>query len=212
MIIPEYLKPLLPYAFGFILIASACGLYRYQTNKRLEAEIVSQQKEKVIFALQEIATKKTEEAKASDLKAVALAKTTEEAKQKALLEHDKSEALKRKLAALQTGKPLPLPGGDSNLDDLTLRDEIIAQQENEIQSKDRVIASQDEEIQTLTSSRDSWKQIADLNRKSLKLSEERVRAEQIAKSAIQRKGWLQEGRGALWGGALVFLGHAAGVF
>jgi DNA repair exonuclease SbcCD ATPase subunit len=212
MKIPELVKPFLPWVSGAVVVVSVYSFYYWHTKRDAQMEIVSQQKEEEIHALQEIAQKEKDKAEASDLKAAALAKTTEEAKQIALLEHDKSEALKRKLAALQAGKPLPLPGGDPNLDDSSLKDEIIAQQDTEIQSLNGVIQNQDKEIKGLMLSRDSWKQVAELNDKSLKLSEERVRAEEIAKSAIQRQGWLREGRGAAWGGALVFVAHALGAF
>lgn len=212
MKIPELLKPFLPYAAGLAVIVSVYSYYHYQSNKRLESEIVSQQKEEQIHALQEIAQTEKTKAEAADLKATALAKTTEEAKQIALLEHDKSEALKRKLAALQAGKPLPLPGGNTGLDDSALKNQIIEQQDTEIQSLHGVIDNQDKELITTRLSRDSWKEVATLNEKSLKSAEERVRAEQIAKSAIKKQGWLREGRGALWGGAAVFAAHALGVF
>lgn len=213
MKVPELLQPFIPYVVGLVVITSLCVLYRCNSQRASRAEIVSQQKEEEIHALQKIAKEEKAKAEAADLKAASLAKTTEEAKQIALLEHEKSQALKRKLDALQAGQPVPLPGGDPVLDNSSLiKDEIIAQQDIEIQSLNGVIQNQDKEIKGLTLSRDSWKQVAELNEKSLKLSEERVRAEQIAKSAIKRQGWLKEGRGALWGGAAVFVAHALGAF
>jgi hypothetical protein len=187
---------------GLVFLGYAC-----EHRRALNAENHSQQLEGQIQVKVEEANEAKTKAEAADIKVVALAKANLEAEQKTLFEHSQSEALKRKLASLLASKPLdPLPSTPSD-DPVVLRDQIISQQENEIQSQQVEIKGLKEENGQLHIEVDSYKQSSDAFEASLKLSEQRVRAEEIAKDAMKRSGMVREVKGGLEGAALTVLLH-----
>jgi hypothetical protein len=210
----DFIKPFWTWIVGALVIASAFLTYQHLQGIATRSEIQSQVLKAQINAIQEQNKVIKKEAEASDLKALSLAKTSEEANQKALSEHAKSEALKKKLADLLALHPVdPSGGGLGTGDDpIALRDEIITQQENEIQSLNGLIENKNEEIKTLVLSRDSWKLYASKSDEQIALYQKQVRALELGRDAAQRAGVLREGRGMLEGGAIVFVAHLLGAF
>jgi hypothetical protein len=188
-----------------VLIVVGMLLYSCEHKIALDASNQSQLLKGQIQIKVEEANEAKKKAEAADLKAVALAKTVQEAEQKTLSEHVKTQALKAKLAALGGGlSPLPtLPSSDP----VVLRDQVINQQEIEIQSQQVEIKGLKEEVDALSVKADSYKQSSDDFEAALKLSEKRVRAEQIAREAVERSGMLREAKGGLEGAALMVVLH-----
>jgi len=208
----DLIKPI----WGWVVAALvAVSLYSYYVHldKRVErAETLSQQLAEEVEDAQAQADAFKKLAEEKDAKAKDLEQVVLKAEQKVVVEHAKSEALKKRLAnLLPNGPVVPLPGIPSD-DPVLLRDQIIAQQDEEILSLNTVVSEQKVAMSNLTSSRDAWKNTYESTAKALEASEKRVRAEQIAKDAMKHQGWMREGRGALWGGAAVFVAHALGAF
>ena len=189
---------------GCVTIVLAFSLYQWNRSRALNAEIDSQVATAQAKVLRDLASESKKAAEASDLKVVEMAKTTEAAKQTALAEHAKSDALKKKLASLGV---VPIPGPGGMVGDSELKDQIIVQQDNEIMSLQVVIKSQDEEIKTLTVSRDQWRESALKFEGTLQMTDKQIRALEIQRDALKRSGWMREGKGMLEGGAAVFLLH-----
>jgi len=202
----DLIKPFWQWIALALLIVLGYSFYNWQQKIATNAENQSQLLKGQIQVKVEEANAQKAKAEAADLKAVALAKANQEADQKVTLEHAKSEALKKKLAALAGPGLLPLPSTPSD-DPVVLRDQIIAQQDIEIQSQQVEIKGLKEENGQLRLEADSYKQSTEALEASLKLSEQRVRAEEIAKDAMKRSGLVREGKGILEGGAAVFLMH-----
>ena len=195
-----------------LFLLTCLALYKYQAHRYEAAEILSQQLAEGVEDAQAQADAFKKLAEEKDAKAKDLEQVVLKAEQKVVVEHAKSEALKKRLAGLLPHGPLvPLPGIPSD-DPVLLRDQIIAQQDEEILSLNTVVSEQKVAMSNLTSSRDAWKNTYESTAKALEASEKRVRAEQIAKDAMKHQGWMREGKGALEGGAIVALAHILGVF
>jgi muramoyltetrapeptide carboxypeptidase LdcA involved in peptidoglycan recycling len=208
----DLIKPIWGWVVAALVVVSLYSYYTHLNKKAERAEILSQElavevkiEKEQADAFKKLAEEK--DAKAKDLEQVVL-----KAEQKVVVEHAKSEALKKRLAnLLPHGPVVPLPGVPSD-DPVLLRDQIIAQQDEEILSLNTVVSEQKVAMSNLTSSRDAWKNTYESTATALEASEKRVMAEQIAKDAMKHQGWMREGKGALEGGAIVALAHILGVF
>ena len=208
----DLIKPIWGWVVAALVAVSLYSYYVHLDKRASNAEIMSQQLAEGVEDAQAQADAFKKLAEEKDAKAKDLEQVVLKAEQKVVVERAKSEALKKRLAdLLPHGPVVPLPGIPSD-DPVLLRDQIIAQQDEEILSLNTVVSEQKVVILNLTASRDDWRSAQGSTAKALEASEKRVRAEQIAKDAMKHQGWMREGKGALEGGAIVALAHILGVF
>jgi len=171
------------YGSIFLLLCLGAGLYTWNERRGKAAETQSQVLRGQLIEKAKEAVLAEIRAQDLDAKAERLEADKRAAESKALAESKKSASYKAKYEALVVVGPLPI---DPSSDPITLRDQLIAQQDVELKAEKDLNAALSEENENLSQSRDSWKTAALNYKEGLELSRKELRAKEIAWDAQKR--------------------------